>query len=68
MTEAAGDVAFVSHLTVFQSTGKNNDLNTGNDFQLLCPDGTPAGVENYISILFTTTLIEGVAFIGRANA
>ena len=39
-------MAFVIHLTVFQSTGKNNDLNPGNDFQLLLPDGTPAGVVN----------------------
>ena len=48
MTEGAGYVAFVIHLTVFESTGKNNDLNPGNDFQLLRPDGTPAGVVNYI--------------------
>lgn len=68
MSEGDGDVAFVSHLTVFQSTGKDNDLNPGNDFQLLCPDGTRAGVVNYILTLFRTILREGAAFIQKANA
>ena len=61
-------MAFVSHLTVFQSTGKDNDLNPGKDFQLLCPDGTRAGVVNYILTLFRTILRDGTAFIERANA
>lgn len=43
LTEGAGDVAFVSHLTVFDFTGRDNDLNPGKDFNLLCPDGTRAG-------------------------
>jgi len=43
LTEGAGDVAFVSHLTVFDFTGRDNDLNPGKDFELLCPDGTRAG-------------------------
>lgn len=44
LTEGAGDVAFVSHLTVFDFTGINNDLNPGRDFRLLCSDGTRADV------------------------
>ena len=70
MTEGAGYVAFVSHLTVFQSTRKNNDLNPGNDFQLLLPDGLNASRcgKLYYVRRFTTTLIEGAAFIVRANA
>lgn len=43
LTEGAGDVAFVSHLTVFQHTGVENDFNPGRDFKLLCSDGTRAG-------------------------
>lgn len=43
LTEGAGDVAFVRHLTVFDFTGRDNDLNPGRDFKLLCPDGTRAG-------------------------
>lgn len=44
LTEDAGDVAFVSHLTVFEYTGSDNKLNPGKDFQLLCTDGTRADV------------------------
>ena len=36
-------MAFVSHLTVFDFTGIDNDLNPGKDFKLLCSDGTRAG-------------------------
>ena len=43
LTEGSGDVAFVNHLTVFEFTGTDNDLNPGRDFKLLCPDGTRAG-------------------------
>ena len=43
LTEGTGGVAFVSHLTVFDFTGRDNDLNPGKDFNLLCPDGTRAG-------------------------
>lgn len=47
LTEGAGDVAFVSHLTVFDFTGTDNDLNPGKDFNLLCPDGTRADVGDF---------------------
>lgn len=50
MTEGAGDVAFVSHLTVFDFTGVDNDLNPGRDFKLLCSDGTRAGKKLILSI------------------
>ena len=43
LTEGPGDVAFVSHLTVFELTGVENDLNPGRDFKLLCLDGTRTG-------------------------
>ena len=43
LTEGAGDVAFVSHLSVFDFTGLENDLNPGEDFGLLCPDGNRKG-------------------------
>lgn len=43
LTEGAGDVAFVSHLSVFDFTGLENDLNPGEDFGLLCPDGSRKG-------------------------
>lgn len=47
LTEGAGDVAFVSHLTVFQHTGVENDFNPGRDFKLLCSDGTRADVGTF---------------------
>ena len=53
LTEGAGDVAFVSHLTVFDFTGKDNDFNPGKDFKLLCPDGTRAGKVTTRSLVYT---------------
>lgn len=47
LTEGAGDVAFVSHLSVFDFTGLENDLNPGEDFGLLCPDGSRKDVGNF---------------------
>jgi len=47
LTEGAGDVTFVSHLTVFDFTGVDNDLNPGRDFKLLCSDGTRADVGSF---------------------
>lgn len=44
LTEGPGDVAFVSHLTVFELTGVENDFNPGRDFKLLCLDGTRTDV------------------------
>lgn len=51
LTEGAGDVAFVSHLTVFDFTGRDNDLNPGKDFNLLCLDGTRAGKQKFRSFM-----------------
>ena len=46
-------MAFVSHMTVFEFTGIDNDLNPGSDFKLLCPDGTRAGKVEKLSYVYT---------------
>ncbi len=54
MAEGAGDVAFVKHTTVPDNTGGTNtdswavNLNKA-DYQLLCPDGSKADVDDYES-------------------
>lgn len=53
LTEGSGDVAFVSHLTVFDFTGIDNDLNPGRDFKLLCTDGTRAGKARIKAAMYT---------------
>ncbi|KAM9316104.1 serotransferrin-B-like [Gastrophryne carolinensis] len=47
-----GDVAFVKHTTVFENTEGRNPANWArrlkpSDFELLCPDGSRASVDNY---------------------
>lgn len=52
LVEGGGDVAFVKHTTVAENTdGKRKEWWARNtftrDFQLLCPDGTRRGTNNY---------------------
>ncbi|XP_030749871.1 melanotransferrin [Sitophilus oryzae] len=52
LVEGGGDVAFVKHTTVFENTGgKKREWwvrdNLVEDFELLCPDGTRAEINEY---------------------
>ncbi|XP_060530062.1 transferrin 2 isoform X3 [Cylas formicarius] len=52
LVEGGGDVAFVKHTTVFENTGgKKREWwardNLLEDFELLCPDGTRAEINEY---------------------
>ncbi|KAK3716110.1 hypothetical protein QZH41_019642, partial [Actinostola sp. cb2023] len=47
LVEKKAQVIFVRHTTVFDFTGIVNDLNPGDDFRLLCPDGKRGDVGEY---------------------
>ncbi|CAH1155360.1 unnamed protein product [Phaedon cochleariae] len=53
LVEGGGDVAFVKHTTVFENTGgKKREWwtrdNLNDDYELLCPDGTRAEINEYV--------------------
>ncbi|CAH1375090.1 unnamed protein product [Tenebrio molitor] len=52
LVEGGGQVAFVTHVTVTQNTGGKREEwwardNLNDDFELLCPDGTRAEINEY---------------------
>ncbi|XP_063907612.1 transferrin 2 isoform X1 [Zophobas morio] len=52
LVEGGGQVAFVTHTTVTQNTGGKREEwwardNLNDDFELLCPDGTRAEIQDY---------------------
>ncbi|XP_071808080.1 melanotransferrin-like [Asterias amurensis] len=54
MAEGAGDVAFVKHTTVGDNTGGTNQASWAinlkkEDYQLLCPNGTRAEIDDYMN-------------------